>query len=397
MKRIMALTVVALFALATTAVAQQGPPRGERGRGQQRGGRGQGPRMGQFFDRIIEELNLDEEQMAQVDEIRAAQQERMQDMRAQWEEMRAAMESGDEQRVAELREQMQAQRGNPGAAMQTMLDQIEPILHDDQLEAFDRIRERMNQRTQQSERWRDQMRMIQELPDAVGMTDEQREQYQNLLTQRREDMMQRMRDRRGGPGGGQPGEQGGGQPGERGGQPGEPGDQPGGQPGDRPRGRPDFQGMSDEFFEQVAAILNEDQLEALAEYRAKMAAGATDRETTEGDNVRTVIQATRRISDLSSDQKQAIRELERDTMRASRELSSRDKEGQALLAAKLKADVVKLLDKKQTDEFTQNLERLKSRSGRSGERGNRADRSRRNRRDRAADESSDSNNEDDQP
>ena len=86
--------------------------------------------------------------------------------------------------------------------------------------------------------------------------------------------------------------------------------------------------MSDEFFEQVAAILNEDQLEALAEYRAKMAAGATDRETTEGDDVRTVIQAVRRISDLSSDQKQAIRELERDTMRASRELSSRDKEGQ---------------------------------------------------------------------
>ena len=200
MKRIMALTVVALFALATTAVAQQGPPRGERGQGQQRGGRGQGqargergqgPRMGQFFDRIIEELNLDDEQMAQVDEIRAAQQERMQNMRAQWEEVRAAMEAGDEQRAAELREQMRSQRGDPGAAMQAMLDQIEPILHDDQLEAFDKIRERMNQRTQQSERWRDQMRMIQELPDAVGMTDEQRGQYQDLLAQRREDMMQR--------------------------------------------------------------------------------------------------------------------------------------------------------------------------------------------------------------
>jgi len=46
--------------------------RGERGMGERRGGgRDRGPGMGRMWDRVADELDLDEEQRAQFDEITA--------------------------------------------------------------------------------------------------------------------------------------------------------------------------------------------------------------------------------------------------------------------------------------------------------------------------------------
>lgn len=335
------VTMVVLVTLAAAAVAQDVERRREGGRwgGRQRGG----PSIAQIIERLNEQLNFTDEQVAQIDEIVAAHEQRMQENRARWREVRAAMEAGDEERAAELREQFRQQRGQRGRAVAAVFDEIEPLLHEDQLEAFQQLRERMAQRRGPGDR--EHMRqMMRELPDAVNMTDEQREQYEELLNERRGMMRQRMRERW------RPEDGGDVERAER-------------------RGPPDFAGLQDEFFEQVARILNEDQLKLLADYRARIGEERRRSARRESDDVRTVLSAAKRVRDLSSEQKDSLRDIERDAMRSYRELR-RDREGLALLAAEVKAEIVKLLGEEQTEEFKRNLERLQSR-GRWGERGGR--------------------------
>jgi hypothetical protein len=344
--------------LAVTALGQEIERRWadqERGRG----GRGRGPMIGRMIDRLAEELDFDDEQMAQIDEIVAAHEQRMQETHAQWQEVRAATEAGDEERAAELREQLRQRFGERGEAMRAVLDEIEPLLREDQLEQFQQWRERMSQRMGPG--GRDNMRRIaRELPDAVNMTEEQREEFEELLNEQRammqERMHERMQERR------QRGEGGEGDRAERRGR----------------RGRPGSPEMREDFFEQVAEILNEDQLELLADYRAQIEPERPDRDPRQSDDLRNVLSAAKRIQDLSGEQKEALWDLERDAMRSSRELGRRDREGQALLAAGVKKEIEKLLDEQQTEEFQQNLERQKPR-GRRGDRGDRWDRGRRDR------------------
>jgi hypothetical protein len=351
------VATVALGMLAVTVLGQDAERR--RGDRERRGDRrGRGPSINQMVDRMAEELKFDEEQMAQIEEIVAAAEQRQQDQRAQWREVRTAMEEGDEERAAELREQLRREGGGRGAAMQTVFNEIEMLLHEDQFEAFDQMRERMSQRRGRGGRDMTR-RMVRELPDAVQMTEEQREEFQALLEERRAMMRERMQERR---------QRDDGVDAER------------GERGER-RGPPDFAAMSDELFEQVAEILNEDQLELLAEYRARVESERRGRGSRESDDLQTVLSAARRIRGLDSDQKDAVREIERDAMRLSRELRREDTEGRALLAAEVKAKIARLLDEEQAEEFERNLERLKSRGSR-GQRERGEPRERRERRER---------------
>jgi len=345
MKKSMAAGVV-LVTLTAMAFAQDAGQRREGGR--RAGRQGRGPSLSQMIERLNEQLSFDEEQLAQIDKIVAAHEESEQEVRAQWQELRAAMEAGDEQRAAELREQLRQQRGERGRAIEAVFDKIEPLLREDQLETFRELRERMSQRRGPGDRG-GMRQMIRELPDAVKMTDEQRQEFEELLNERRAMMRERMRERR------QPGEGDDIEPGER-------------------RGRPDFAAMYDELFEQVAEILNEDQLKLLADYRARIEEERRRSGRQESDDVRTILSAAKRIQDLSSEQKESVREIEREALRSSRELR-RDREGLAFLAAEVKADIIKLLNEKQAEEFQRNLERLQPR-GRRGERGARGQRER---------------------
>lgn len=334
------VATVALGMLAVAALGQDADRR--RGDGERRGGRrARGPSISQMVERMAEELKFDDEQRAQIEEIVAAAEQREQEQRAQWQEVRTAMEEGDEERAAELREQLQRQGNERGAAMQTVFNEIELLLHEDQFEAFDEMRERMSQRRNRGG-WDTTRRMMRELPDAVQMTEEQREAFQELLEERRAMMRERMQERR---------------------QRDEGADAAGDERGER-RGRPDFGAMSEEFFEQVAEILNEDQLELLAEYRTRIETETRERGAPESDDLQTVLSAARRVRGLDSDQKDAVREIERDAMRMSRELRRTDAEGRALLAAEVKTKLTKLLDEEQVEEFERNLERLKSRADR---------------------------------
>ena len=341
--------VVVLLTLTATAVAQDFERQRDEGRG--RGRRGRGPSISRIVERLSEKIDFDEEQSARIDEIVAAHEERMQEVRARRQEMRAAMEAGDEERVAELREQLRQQRGERGRVLRTVLDEIEPLLHEDQVKAFQQFREDFAQRRGPGGRGR-MGEMIRGLPDAVNMTEDQRKKFEELLAGRRERMRERMRERR------RQGEAGGFEAAER-------------------RGPPDFAAMQDELFKEVAEILNEDQLELLAEYWVPIGSEAGAREGQRTDDFRVVLSAAKRLRDLSSDQKQAFQEITRQAMRSFRDLRRTDEKGKAALDAEVKSKVLRQLDEQQREKFERDLERLKSHK-------KRAERERRARRDRPA-------------
>jgi hypothetical protein len=345
--RKVAMALIVLTVLAVTAVGQE-VERRRGGPGRWHGRRAPGPAVSWIVDRMAEELNFDDEQMAQIDEIVAAHEERMQETRARWQELRAAVEAGDEERAAELREQLRQQRGERGRAIEAVFDEIEPLLREEQLEGFQQFRERGSRRRGPGDRGR-MRQMLRELPDAVEMTEEQRGQYEELLAEQRQRMRERWQQRR---------QRGEGNEAERAAR----------------RGPPDFAALQDEFFEQVAQILNEEQLPLLAEYRARIETAGRRSRSAETDDVRMVVSAAKRVRDLSTEQKDALREVEREAMRSYGELR-RDREGLALLAAEVKARIVKLLGKEQVEQFERNLDRLKARDRR-GERGGRGHRAR---------------------
>jgi hypothetical protein len=184
------------------------------------------------------------------------------------------------------------------------------------------------------------------------MTEDQRKKFEQLLAGRRERMRERMRERR------RQGEAEGFEVSER-------------------RGPRDFAAMQDELFREAAEILNEDQLELLAEYWVPIGSERGVSEGQKADDFRVVLSAAKRLRDLSSDQKQACREITREAMRSFRDLRRTDKAGKAALDAEVKSKVLRLLDEQQREKFEQDLERLKSHK-------KRAQRERRARRDRSA-------------
>jgi hypothetical protein len=323
------MTMVACaLALAAAAIGQEPARPGDWGGP----GGNWGPR--QWLNRMIEgldrELGFDEQQLTQLDGIVAAQEARMQAAFAQWQEVRVAMETGDEARASALREQLRQQFDERREPMADMFDEIETVLHEDQLVTFRDMRQRMRQWQAHG---RQMWQAVRELPDAVGMTEEQRGAYRALLRQRWETMQQQMRQRW---------------------EQGESGMQ---------WETPDFAALEDEFYGQVAGLLDKDQQRLLGEYRLQFVAEAQPPDAQQPDDLRKVLQAMRRVRGLSSQQRDALREIERKANRSHHEIRS-DKQRSAELAAEVKAQIIKVLDKEQAEEFQLNVDRLHGRAGR---------------------------------
>ena len=334
-KRMVLPPVMVMF--ATVAVfGQEFEGRPDEARGPR--GRGRGPSVRRIIERLDQRIEFDEAQIAQIDELVAAHEERMQELRAQWQEVRAAMEAGDEARAAELREKLRRQRGGPGEIIRTVFDEIEPLLHESQLEAFQEFRGNFARRRDHGEIGR-MRQMIRELPDAVNMTEDQRREFQEFLTDRRQAMRAQMRERW--PQGG------------------------GGGFGERGRwGPPDFAAMREEIFAGVAEILNEDQLELLTVYWGPTESGLHPGEEAGPEDFRVVLLAAKRVRDLNDAQKQAWRQIMLDAMRSFRRLRRTDKEGKAELDAEVKGRILELLDQTQKEAFERNMERLEKRQKR---------------------------------
>jgi hypothetical protein len=341
-------------------------PRQERGPGDRRGGE-RGPGMDRMWERVVDELQLDEEQRARFDEIVAKYRERGQEMGQRWremrDEMRKAREAGDEERMRELRDEMRQGRTEPDSGLSEALEELEPILREDQIAKLWELQDQMQSRRQDRDRYR---RIMEDLPDELGLSDEQRNEYDELLRAQREErrerfsgirpLMEELRQAR------------------------EAGDEARVQELQQQleQSRPGPETMFEGFFEDLASILTEEQVERLAAFRKSLEEGDGG---TSGDagNVRNVLRAAKRLK-LDADQKEEIRQIEQEAIRAYREIPRSNKEEHATLAAEVKAEIVKVLDKTQAEEFETALKRLdrgrpaerrdrdRDRGGRRGER-----------------------------
>ena len=337
--------------------------RGERGMGERRGpGRERGPRGDRMFARIADELELDEEQRARFEEITAGHRERVRESEERWREVREARRDGDEEHATQLRAERREARG-PESGLAEALEELEPILRDDQLSKLWELQDRMQSRQNDRDRYR---RITQDLPDELGLSDEQRDEFQELLRAQREQMrgrwgeirplMEEMRQAR------------------------EAGDDERVQELRRQleETRPSQEAMFEGLFEELKDSLTEEQLERLVAFREELATGGRDRQGGPGD-VRNVLRAAKRLR-LDSDQKEQIREIEREAIGAYRKISRQAKDEQAALAVETKAEIMKVLNEEQAKEFEDALKRLSG--GRRGDREQRRDRGERRERGR---------------
>lgn len=332
---IRSLLLGVLFAFVVSPVyAQQGPPF-----------RGGGPRdRSMWFDRMLnrmaDELELDESQRVQFDEITASHRQRMQEVGQRWRELRQATRDGDEQRAAELRAELESARP-PGDGFSSLLDEVRPLLRDDQLERLQTMQDRMQERRRQGEMYR---RIMTELPEELGLDDAQREQWDEILASRREQRRQRWEEMR----------------------PVWEEMRTAEEAGDEQRlaelrqqlegARPDPQEMFATFFEQLEGMLRDDQKEILDAYRTEFGIGAAAESGEPGD-LRNILRAVKRVR-LNNEQREAVRDIERDAGRARREIDRRDAEAHKQLAKSVKQQLTKILDAEQTREFEENLARL---------------------------------------
>jgi len=97
--------------------------------------------MDRMYDRLAEELQLDDEQRVQFDQIRERQRARMRETFETFQQIREAERNGDLARADELRASL-PDRPMGGGPMGGVLDELKPILHDDQLVKLEEIRNR---------------------------------------------------------------------------------------------------------------------------------------------------------------------------------------------------------------------------------------------------------------
>ena len=362
--RAIGFSLIGLIVLSGAAFGQDGERGGRRGGGDRggwdRGGRGgwdRGARTDRFLDQLRDEVGFDDAQLASAREILTANQGDTEDGRARWEEMREAMQNGDRELAGELREHMMAQRGEREAAMETALDEIGATLTDDQASDFTTFREGMNRRRDEGRRRGEMYRAVYTLPETLNMSDDQRDEFRGIIAERRESMRQRWQDRAAA----------------------EESAESDGQPRDRSRGRPEMGFFDEEFFTAVDELLDDGQREQFAQIRAEFEGGARSpgadrrRDARREPDLRTMLEASRRVPDLTSDQRGELKQISGEAMRAFRELrGDSDKEGMALLTSQTKAEIEKVLTDEQAEVFNARLSRER------GDR-HRADRPRRSR------------------
>jgi CHASE3 domain sensor protein len=310
-----------VFAMTLTATAAAQAPAWGGGAGG-RGGQG-GPR--QWLDQMLtgfdRELGFDAQQWEQLDGVVTAQVERASAAFARWQEVGAAMAAGDEDRAAALRKQLQQEFHEREGGMQEMFDEIELVLHEDQLDRFHEMRQIMQQ-------WRDHGRQmwqaVRDVPDAVGMTDAQRDEYQALLRDRWQAMQAEMRQRWEEEGEGAMWE------------------------------TPDFAALRDEFYGQVGELLDQDQRALLDAYRLQVATAGQPEQQQRVEDLRQILRAMKRVRGLSNEQYDALREIEREAQRAYGDVR-RDQAQSAALARDVKARILAVLNAEQAAEFQQLL------------------------------------------
>lgn len=343
--------IISMLLIVLALPLQAQPDPGRPGR------RGQGPPPGapvrpplEFMaERLAEELDLTDAQRPKFDEIVAKYADlagtepegNRQRMRELGQAYREAREAGDEERAAQIREQMREQASERGRVLREFFDEVRTILEPAQVAKLDEIRGRTRRFGERggAEFWR----TIQTLPDELNLTPEQHAQFDKLLQEQRdilEDHLRTWRQVRA----------------EKVEQM-RAAEEAGNEElaaklreellWSRPEG-PD----ADAFFEQLATILTEEQKAQLAEFRADM---TSPRPVDAALDVRELLRAARRLK-LNDEQRQKLRDINHQAMSAERR-GRLDDAAKADLAARTKAQILEILDAEQKAQFEQMLKR----------------------------------------
>jgi len=297
-------------------------------------------------ERLADELDLTEEQRARFDEIvekyseqsleRAEHHARMREL---GQEYRAARTAGDDQKAAEIREQMRELAAQRGQIIENFMTEVEAILEPAQVEKLREMRGRLRSF---GERGADIRRLIDSLPEELDLTPEQRVQYEDLLDEHRQQMQEHQRAWR--------------EAREEKRRQMEEAEAAGDEERaaalreEMLRSRPEPVGF-DEFFERLAAILTEEQRSRLAELRAEMALPPGQRAAAE--DVRELLRAAKRL-DLNEQQREKLKEIQREALTGER-AARRDPQARQELAAKIKNQIMALLDDGQKADFEKML------------------------------------------
>lgn len=338
------------------AVRQDGAPRREGGVIFSGAAGGRGMMGGRMMGRMVEELDLDENQQKIYEELAAPMRERMRVQGERWRAAREAADAGDDTQLKQLQAEFQQQggpgRGGPfggGDPFGEIFEQLEPHLRPDQVEKLDNMRDRMDRDRESMDSWR---RISDELPGKLNLDETQKQQFDEALQAAREETGQRWQAMR----------------------PIFEQMQEAREAGDNQRladlrqefeqQRPDGTAQLQSLLGTIEEMLRDDQKEAFAEFQNEIGVntGGDGNEAGGTTDVRGILRVAKRLR-MTSEQKDDFRALERQATRSLR-VAGRDADAKAELAERVKEQIEQLLDDTQKERFHAQLERLNRRSRR---------------------------------
>jgi hypothetical protein len=331
------LLIAVWLAAPTVAQAQEGEDAQE-GQALNRQQRERRPSRGfqARAKRIREQLELDADQQAEYDRIvdkynkrrgGAADSKRLRELE---KELQRARQTGDDERAAEVRDEMRAARG--GGPIEPFLDEIEGILRDDQLKKLVEIREEL---AEDSTRGPAALAELKTLRRRLRLSRDQDEQYD----QRYEELKSDLAAGRGG---------------------GEEMDtivkelMKAVEAGDEERIQelrtqlPNPSAQAEiavaHFLDDIEEFLEPEQLETLEAFRHRMDRGRGGKVS-----LREYFRFATKL-DLDKEQQEALRDLRKQTQRSERE-ARRDKDALAALTAETQEELRSILTDEQCAEF----------------------------------------------
>lgn len=261
-------------------------------------------RADKFAERISAALDLNEKQRQELIEIVRGHLGQGEQVRHLTRELIRATADKDAQRSAELREQLEQIRDNSSNPMASILDEIEPILTDQQAELLSRLQ---NPRGGSGPRsLLADPRELERLRRELDLTDEQNRQFGEIVTSASQT------------------EAGTAEP----------------QP-------------SKDVFARLASILTEEQIQVLREFQTRL----SPRRTQPADDVRNILRAAKKV-DLRVEQRGELRRIEGEARKSRARLRRQSADVRAEFAGKLKEAIRGMLEPAQIEQFDQNLEHL---------------------------------------
>ncbi|MEP0846497.1 MAG: hypothetical protein HRF50_06695 [Phycisphaerae bacterium] len=301
--------------------------------------------MNALLARVAGELHLDQTQRVRYREILESRGEQLRELEQRWAEMRQARAQRDADATFELRDEMLESEG-PGALILDVLDELEPTLREDQLEALYRVEDRI---LEQRERRETVRRLTVDLPHDLKLDDGQRLEFEKAFRSHQQALGGRLREQRVAAAELREARK----------------------AGDAHRAEQleaqlrrlrDDAGTTFEFLTAVERILRGDQKPVLDEYRREFEAPADSAAATQPAHrdARHVLRAARRAR-LDASQRESVQRIEADALREFQATPRSDRQAHAALYERVVKQIRELLTAEQSELFERRLAEIEGR------------------------------------